>query len=347
MSDEQTLTVGSLFAGIGGFEAGFEATGRFETLWQVERDEYASRVLAKHWPNVRRHDDVCTWPNETTESVDVLLAGFPCQDISYAGKGAGLNGKRSGLFYEVMRIVREMGPRYVVLENVSALLTRGMGDVLGSLSSLGFDAEWEVVSAESVGAPHRRDRVFVIGWNTDGEHVKAVGGVQKRQVADSGGSGGNLADSLGAGTGDQNGTTRRQKREHSDASEPATLRQRDRETMSERIDASGGNTRGVSDSSEQQRERLSKKTVCGERTLSGEPRRGSSDEREVAPTLGALGRVADGFSLWLDEPRIGRTAVGVVKRADRLRCLGNAIVPQVAKVVAERVLEIEANIRKA
>lgn len=374
------LTVGSLFAGIGGFELGFESTGRFETLWQVERDKYASRVLAKHWPNVRRHDDVCTWPNETTEPVDVLLAGFPCQDISYAGKGAGLNGKRSGLFYEVMRIVREMGPRFVVLENVSALLTRGMGDVLGSLCSLGFDAEWEIVSAESVGARHRRDRVFIIGWNTDGEHVKAVGGVQERQVADSGGSGGNLADSLSAGTRDQNGTTRRQKRESADASEPATLRQRDRETMPKRIDASGGDTRDVSDSDSErgrknverdtipsgsarsgffnaekrtrdvsdsgveQRERLSEKTVCGERTLSRESRRGISDEREVAPTLGALGRVADGFSLWLDEPRIGRTAVGMVKRADRLRCLGNAIVPQVAQVVAERLLEIhEAN----
>ena len=348
MSGEKTLTVGSLFAGIGGFELGFEATGRFETLWQVERDEYASRVLAKHWPNVRRHDDVCTWPNETTEPVDVLLAGFPCQDISYAGKGAGLNGKRSGLFYEVMRIVREMGPRFVVLENVSALLTRGMGDVLGSLSSLGFNAEWEVVSAESVGAPHRRDRVFIIGWNIDGEHVKAVGGVQERQVADSGGSGGNLADSLSAGTRDQNGTTRRQKRESADASEPAALRQRDRETMPKRIDASGGNLRDLADSGVERGaagipEATGRQKRISAITIDESRRRGGRQGENGGATLGALGRVADGFSLWLDEPRIGRTAVGMVKRGDRLRCLGNAIVPQVAKVVAERVLEIEAN----
>ena len=108
--DAGLLTVGSLFSGIGGFELGFEATGRFKSLWQVECDKYASKILEKHWPDVHRHDDVCTWPNETTEPVDVLIGGFPCQDISYAGKGAGLDGERSGLFYELMRIVRVVGP---------------------------------------------------------------------------------------------------------------------------------------------------------------------------------------------------------------------------------------------
>ena len=121
--DAGLLTVGSLFSGIGGFELGFEATGRFKTLWQVECDKYASKILEKHWPDVHRHDNVCTWPNETTEPVDVLIGGFPCQDISYAGKGAGLDGERSGLFYELMRIVRVVGPKYVVLENVAALFT--------------------------------------------------------------------------------------------------------------------------------------------------------------------------------------------------------------------------------
>lgn len=158
------LTFGSLFAGIGGFDLGFERAGMV-CKWQVEIDEYANRVLAKHWPNVRRWPDVRTWPQPDTERVDVICGGFPCQDISYAGNGAGIHGERSGLFFEAMRIVREMGPRIVVLENVAALLTRGMGDVLGTLASLGFDAEWEVIPACAFGAPHSRERVFVIAYS--------------------------------------------------------------------------------------------------------------------------------------------------------------------------------------
>ena len=181
--------IGSLFAGIGGFELGFEATGQFETAWQVECDKYALQVLEKHWPNVTRHNDVITWPAENTEPVDVVLAGFPCQDISCAGMGAGLNGKRSGLFYEAMRIVRVLGPKFVVLENVAALLTRGVDQVLGTLAALGYDAEWEIVSAASVGAPHRRDRVFIIAWNADSEHDEAVKKVSGRAFADTSGSG--------------------------------------------------------------------------------------------------------------------------------------------------------------
>lgn len=163
MSKVPGLTFGSLFAGIGGIDLGFERAG-MACKWQVEIDPYAQRVLAKHWPQVRRHDDVRTWPQPDAERVDVIAGGFPCQDISYAGKGAGLSGERSGLFYEVARIIREMEPRFVVLENVSALLTRGIGDVLGTLASLGYDAEWDVISACSMGAPHMRKRVFVVAY---------------------------------------------------------------------------------------------------------------------------------------------------------------------------------------
>lgn len=135
--------------------------------WQVEIDEYANRVLAKHWPNVRRWPDVRTWPQPDTERVDVICGGFPCQDISYAGLGAGLDGARSGLFFEVIRVVQQLQPRVVVLENVAALLTRGLDRVLGSLAEIGFDAEWHCIPAAAVGAPHRRDRVFIIATNAN------------------------------------------------------------------------------------------------------------------------------------------------------------------------------------
>jgi len=259
------LTVGSLFAGIGGFELGFESTGRFETLWQVERDKYASQVLAKHWPDVQRHDDVCTWPNETTKPVDVIIGGFPCQDISYAGKGAGLDGERSGLFYELMRIVRVVGPKYVVLENVAALFTRGMDQVLGTLASHGYDAEWEVVSASSVGAPHRRDRVFIIG----------------SKICDSYGNG-KPTSSFNAKASKLQGSL-----------------------------ADSGCQRG----------------------------RSGYAKRKDAENAGQPSRRAEHWG-WHAEPAVGRVADGIPKRVDRLRCLGNAIVPQVAQVVAERLLEI-------
>ena len=161
------ITFGSLFAGIGGFDLGFERAG-MTCKWQVEIDDYANRVLEKHWPDVRRHGDIKTFPPGDPDDwrVDCICGGFPCQDISYAGRGAGLDGERSGLFFDAMRVVRELEPRVVVLENVAALLTRGMDDVLGTLASIGFDAEWHCVPAAAVGAPHIRDRVFIIGHRT-------------------------------------------------------------------------------------------------------------------------------------------------------------------------------------
>jgi len=158
------LTFGSLFAGIGGFDLGFERAG-MQCKWQVEIDPYCQRVLAKHWPNVRRWDDVRTWPQADTERVDVICGGFPCQDISVAGNGAGLAGVRSGLFYEYMRIVRVLRPQIVVVENVAALLSRGLDTVLGCFHEIGFDAEWSTFSACSLGAPHTRDRVFIVAYS--------------------------------------------------------------------------------------------------------------------------------------------------------------------------------------
>lgn len=158
------MRIGSLFAGIGGLELGLEWAGVGHTVWQVEKDPYCRQVLAEHWPDATRYDDVCTVGAHNLAPVDVICGGFPCQDISYAGKGAGLEGARSGLWYEFARIIGEMGPRYVVVENVRALLTRGIDQVLGTLADLGYDAEWSTLRASDVGAPHRRERVFLIAW---------------------------------------------------------------------------------------------------------------------------------------------------------------------------------------
>lgn len=153
-----------LFSGIGGFALAAHAVG-IETAAFCEIEPYPARVLNRHFPGVPVFPDVkeltaCDLP----DGIDLICGGFPCQDISYAGKGAGLEGSRSGLFYEVVRLIRELGPRYVLLENVAGLLTRGVGDVLGALAEVGYDAEWCCVRASDVGAPHRRDRIWILAY---------------------------------------------------------------------------------------------------------------------------------------------------------------------------------------
>lgn len=162
----EPLTFGSLFAGIGGFDLGFERAGMV-CKWQVEIDSYCQKVLAKHWPHVRRHDDVRTSPPSNPEEwhVDVICGGFPCQDISTANpRRRGIGGKRSGLWSEFRRILGAMGPRIVVVENVPNLAVLGLDQVLGDFADLGFDAEWATISASPFGAPHSRRRMFIVAY---------------------------------------------------------------------------------------------------------------------------------------------------------------------------------------
>ena len=162
------LKVLDLFSGIGGFSLGLERTGGFETVAFCEIEDFPRRVLAKHWPSVPCYRDVRELTAERLAAdgiaVDVICGGFPCQDISTAGKGAGLAGERSGLWSEIARLVGELRPRYVIVENVSALLGRGLGTVLGDLAEIGYDAEWHCIPASHVGAPHRRDRIWIVAY---------------------------------------------------------------------------------------------------------------------------------------------------------------------------------------
>ena len=156
------LRVLDLFSGAGMFSLGLERTGGFETVAFCEFEEFPRRVLARHWPEVPCFHDVTSAQFDEIGPVDVVTAGFPCQDISLAGKGAGLAGERSGLFWHVLRAACVVGRPKLLLENVAALLDRGMGAVLGALASLGYDAEWHCIPASAVGAPHRRDRVWIV-----------------------------------------------------------------------------------------------------------------------------------------------------------------------------------------
>ena len=153
------------FSGIGGFSYAAERiVGGFETVAFVEREPFCQQILSKHWPAVPIYDDITTF-NPEPYSADVVCGGFPCQDISLAGKQAGIKeGTRSGLFYELMRVVRLVRPQYVVLENVSAILANGLDIVLGALAEAGFDAEWACIPASAVGACHQRDRWWLVAY---------------------------------------------------------------------------------------------------------------------------------------------------------------------------------------
>lgn len=162
------LNVLSLFAGIGGLELGLERAG-MSTVGQVEIDPYCQQVLARHWPKVARHDDVLSFPNwwqsEIRPQVDVICGGFPCQPFSLAGHQLGVNDER-WLWPAFAAAIRAVRPSYVLLENVSALVRdgRAFGAVLSDLYRLGFDAEWATLRASDYGAPHNRERVYVLAY---------------------------------------------------------------------------------------------------------------------------------------------------------------------------------------
>lgn len=161
------MTHGSLFSGIGGFDLGFERAG-IKTVWQVEIDPFCRKVLERHFPDARRFTNITKILPYELPRVDVISGGFPCQDISDAGNGrAGLAGSRSGLWFEMHRIIGELRPQFVVVENVPALLKRGMGDVLAGLAEFGFDAEWCCIPASFVGAPHKRERIFLVAYSSE------------------------------------------------------------------------------------------------------------------------------------------------------------------------------------
>ncbi len=292
-----TLTIGSLFSGIGGLELGLERAGMGPVCWQVERDPYCREVLAKHWPEARRFEDVQEVGSGELDPVDVICGGFPCQDISAAGAGAGLGGERSGLWFEFLRIIREMEPRFVIVENVSALLIRGMGTVLGGLAESGYNVEWDCIPAQAVGAPHRRDRLFLVARRIsdpvgDPLRVKPERGEGSSQAADGGDT------------------------------EPSHL---------------GGEVAGA-DGGRSQAERGGG-VFDGERS----PRGYDSHRRDMShiwpPSPGDLhawGRMPDEA-----QPAICRVAHGVPRGMDRdrLKALGNAVVPQVAEVIGRAMME--------
>jgi len=252
------MKVLDLFSGIGGFSLGLERAG-FETVAFCEVNKKCQAVLKKHWPNVPIFDDVSNLNGEDIgQKVDVICGGFPCQDISVAGSGEGLAGRRSGLWSEFHRLIKEIKPKYAIIENVSALRSRGLDQVLREISEIGYDAEWHCIPASTVGAPHRRDRIWILAYD---------------------------------------------KRNQTDVAY----------TIDERPQ--------------------------------GWLYRWAYQKRESE--LGYLGRSSTAYGQqiedqWAVEPNVGRVANGISGRMDRLKQLGNAVVPQIPELIGMAIMEREA-----
>lgn len=190
-----TLRILDIFSGIGGFSLGLERTGGFETVAFCEIEPLARQTLKKNWPHVPCYKDIRNLTAERLSAdgvaVDGIVGGFPCQDVSISGLGEGLAGKRSGLWFEYARLVGELRPKFVFVENVAELLNRGFGDVLGSLATLGYDAVWDCIPAALAGAPIIRDRVWILavpersGWQRCFEHFGAFGVAAKTSALSS------------------------------------------------------------------------------------------------------------------------------------------------------------------
>ena len=297
-TNPETLNELALFAGAGGGILGGILCG-FRTVCAVEWDAYARDVL------VARQNDGCLetfpiWDDVQTFDgrpwrgvVDVVSGGFPCQDISAAGKGAGIEGERSGMWKHMARIVGEVQPRFVLVENSPLLVGRGLGLVLGDLAEMGYDAQWGVVGAHHASAPHKRDRIWIVANRA--EHGRREGWAGRSNPGDTR----KRKQPLQA-VADAEST--RLEGHRSDARQPQISEPRE-----------DGASTGMAD------------TACErEHGKPGDAGREGSPWNEGEQESDCGGR------WWATEPDVGRVAHGVAARMDRLRCLGNG---QVSGVV--------------
>ena len=377
------LTVGSLFSGIGGLDLGLERAG-MRVIWQSEIDPYACKVLSKHWPEVVNHGNIKKINWQEIERPDVICGGYPCQPFSTAGKRRGEEDPRH-LWPWVRTAISELRPRYAILENVRGHLSMGGLSVIGELASIGYDAEWRVVSAASVGANHRRDRIIIVAYpnntgngtprccvdgngeafeqgrkniafvgacgcsstlantdcceSSDGGQCKALQSKGASRGNDRSGSGGDIGEISLASTGQTS----------SDMADPnrGRCQQCEPEAQSlQRTSCSGQRNMADANGERLEKSRPEQQTTGTSRgdENTGEPVADTNNCRHVytqKPWESDTWRRSpySGFLNWEVEPDVGRVAHGVPSRVDRLRGLGNAVVPQVAEVIGRLVVE--------
>tara|TARA_X000001388_G_scaffold30456_3_gene21671 strand:+ start:145 stop:1293 length:1149 start_codon:yes stop_codon:yes gene_type:complete len=373
------IKVLDLFSGIGGFALAVQnvfGEDNVEFVGFCEIEKYAQKVLAKNFPQVPIFDDITTLQTDQFKDIDLITGGFPCQDISVAGKGKGIvkNETRSGLWFELLRIISDIRPKFALVENVPALTYRGGTIVLGTLAEAGFDAEWQIISAAEMGAWHKRERIWIVAY-------PQISNRRRVQLRTSGVCGEQQNEkTIG------NASSTRSKRS-SKSSQTVSNTESERLSRCRRKESGGNKKRVEQNSQEKQSEVRSKSKRCsgvhgdvsntnfeheeriGRSKLRVPKRRKKQKERqagfcdrnrskgetetrdvrkpsqctkqrETGEIESGLGRGFDGISSWLDgswELGIDRTTLISKNRTNRLKGLGNAIVPQCAEVILERL----------
>ena len=287
------------FAGIGGFSYAAERLiGGFETTQFIEIDPFCQKVLKKHWPHVPIHDDIRTFTAKPFQ-YQVITGGFPCQDISVAGLQKGITEEtRSGLFFELMRVIRMVRPQYVVLENVAAILNRGLDIVLRELSEAGYDAEWSVISASSVGACHQRNRWWLVAYTNDN-------GLPSSEKCE-----------LNGETSDKTQKGQNQSCQSKRSSEPSSSR-----TIQSSTEFTNSYSKGMERRKFTINEKMQKTGFTWQ-----------SNTPHLSPE----------WRSYVSKSVLCRGDDGLRNRVDRLRSLGNSVVPQCAAIPLQRVKDLYA-----
>ena len=331
MAKPTMITCGSLFAGIGGFELGaqwaFEAAGiPHKVLFQVEQNKFCQKVLKKHWPEAQIFDDVRAVGRHNLPDVDILMGGFPCQDISVAGLQKGIiNGKKSSIWFEMLRVIGELRCPIVVLENVPAILRVGGPVVVGGLAKIGYDCEWTIVSAKQFGACHLRKRWFCVATNTNRVGLLQHAGQPKKIQSP------------------EEQKLQREKGQQSDLSESiygaddATNADRDGsgQTFNRRPISSFGKRCAIQQGGSSVPTNADR--ACGKRN-----RRSIGVQQKFEESNMSLYNARRKASYWSESPTespLCSVDDGIPDRLARLRALGNAIVPQCSEYIFEHIIQ--------
>ena len=302
------LKVLDLFSGIGGFSLGLERTGGFETVAFCEIEPYPRKVLAKHWPDVPIYEDVKELTYERLEAdglgrIDLICGGYPCQPFSTAGQRRGAEDDRH-LWPEVKRLMATIRPTWGLFENVAGHISMGLDEVLSDLEVEGYTAWTVVIPACAVDAPHRRDRVWIVARYTYGCDDREERRVQESQGVEPSGVRQDVADTRHTGF--------LQRRQHENGGEDGSVESRVRR------DVLSGRKQG--------------------KVLADTSRTNVQRQRKVSIGIGEKQRDFSDGCRWKSEPNVGRVAYGIPQRVDRLKGLGNAVVPQIPEIIGRAIL---------
>jgi len=304
-----------LFHGIGGFALGAYWAGmKFENHYCSDIEPYCQQLYKLRFPDSVQLGDITKIQTEDLPNGEwILSGGFPCQDISIAGKGAGLDGERSGLWFEYWRLIRDLRPRYAIMENVGALTFRGLDRVLGSLAEIGYNAEWQDIRASDLGAPHKRERIWIIAYPDSRSIERFTGSNIERQY--------------------ENCISEKWEAEKNKQSAYSN-----RDALQEQYDESSTNQKKLKPDKRNQHKIENSRCEYGEKRSEELGRiQGLQGERNTCDKF----KRPDTARIWNEtiESRIARMDDGVSRKldTDRLRGCGNAIVPQIAEIIFRRL----------